>query len=104
MTFFPTPRNEKFTISLASIPTIWRMPLRAGPLPAAPAARPRVLISAVLIGARPRHPQVARVSATSLRIFLVGARKSRNRHDRNLSAAQTLKCRYRFLLKRRLRE
>src|SRR4029079_1213555 len=104
MTFFPIPRNEKFTISLGSTPTIWRMLLRAVPRRAARDAQLLVLISAVLIGARPRHQAAARVSATSLQIFLAGARKSRNRRGRNPSAAPTLKCLYRFLLKKRSRD
>jgi len=68
---------------------------------AAPDARHRVLISVALTGVQPRHPAAARVSEISLPIFLAGARKSRNRRGRNRSAARTLKCLYRFPLKKR---
>src|SRR5437870_6640720 len=100
---FPIQKSARSTIALASIRTILPPPLRAERLPVRDLAARRVARSSkVLIGARRPVPVAALAFETFLRIFLAAGQKKKNRHARNPDAAQTLRCRWRFLLKRQL--
>src|SRR6266404_7225853 len=96
-------KNARFTIASASILRILPTLPRAARLrPTLPA---RLLIFPDLIGDRQRlraARAAAVVSGTSLRIYSAAAKPSANLLGLNPNAAPTLKCRFRFLSKKRL--
>src|SRR5713101_6754610 len=96
-------KNAPFTIASASILRILPTPPRAARLRPTPPVR--LLIFPDLIGDRQRLREAraaAAVSGTSLRIYSVAAKPSASPLGLNPSAAPTLRCRFRFLSKKRL--
>src|SRR6266498_6013133 len=104
MTCSPIQRSELSTIALASTPIISPMQLHAA-RGLRPGAQLQALISVALTGARERpRPAAVQVFAIFLLICLAAAQRKRKNHpDHSLSAARILKCRCRFLSKKRFR-
>src|SRR5256885_1398340 len=96
------PKNDRSTIALANIQTISLMQPPAA-LVRVTRAELRSTFRDLILVPRLREPLQAVASETSLRIFSAALRPNANPPDLSRSAAQTLRCLYRLVLKKRLR-